>query len=184
MYARIHQTALALFAALFFTALAGPAIAQMNGGFEGREYEVVVDPGGANILIGTVWFGYGESIWIAEDKIDAADMSGDIVFYDKGTSTVPSHLSTSYSSTTLSSSESWTDVHTYERPSDNEIDMMVAFELEASCSTDCYVVGVEFLMVDDLETDLENPTLSGYAFDYTTSFTGLSGDVVETHDVQ
>lgn len=175
-----------LLAGLCLMLLAAPAVAQINGGFEAREFHVVVDPDGVAIHAATVWFDdtQMESIWVAENKIDAADMAYGIKLEDQGTSIVPSHLSASYSSTTLTSTTTYTDVHAYERPSDNEIDIVMVLDLEGSCTVDCYIDALDFLMVDDLKTDLGNPTLSTYEFDYYSSFDGLSGDTVEDHAAQ
>lgn len=174
---------LTVFATLLFALIAAPAFAQLDGGLEGREYKVIVDPTGDNIHVATVWFGYGEAIWLAENKMDVADLSSDIELVDQGTSTVPGSLYTSYSVTTLSSTTTFYDAHTYERPSDSEVDFMMALELEASCSTDCWVVALDFVQASDVETNLESPSLSTYSFDAVTSHSAVSGDKHFEHDV-
>lgn len=175
-----------LFAGLFLLMLAAPAFAQINGGVEAREFWVIVDPDGAAVHAATVWFGdtYMDSIWVAVDKVDAGDLYGDIKLEDQGVSYVPTTLSTSYSSSTLSSTVGYNNVHTFRRSSDNQVDLMMSVDIEGSCSYDCYVVSLDFLKVYDLESDLGNPTLSTYQFDFTSTFYGISGDVVEAQSVQ
>lgn len=173
---------LTVLAALFVLALAAPAMAQMGGGIESRTFDVIADPDGAHVHFATVWFAEGESIWRAEAKVDAADLQKGVALVDQGIEDLPSSLFTSYSSTTLTGNATYADAHTFRRPSDDEIDFMLRFKLESSCTTDCLLTALTFLTVGDIETDLENPASSTYALDYDPSFDGISGDTVEFHN--
>ncbi len=172
----------ALLAAFFVVTLAAPAMAQMSGGQETRTFDVIADPDGANVHFATVWFGGGESVWRAESKVDAAELQKGVELVDQGVENLPSGLFTSYSSTTLTGNATYGDAHTFTRASDSAVDFMLRFKLETSCSVNCLLTALTFLMVDDLETDFENPGASVYALDYTPTFTGISGDYVEDHN--
>ena len=185
MNVRITRSALrafAVLAALFVTAFATPALAQFEGDVEGRRFDVIADPGGANVHFATVWFGQGESIWRAEDKVDEADLQAGVDLVDKGLEKVPTGLFTSYTSTTLTGNNTYYTTHEFIRSSDSQVDFVFDFKLESSCTTNCLLTALTYLTVDDLETDLENPSSSTYALDYTSSFVGVSGDHVESHN--
>lgn len=172
-------TPLTLLAALVFTCLAAPALAQLSGGTEGRRYDFVADPDGAAIHFATAWFGEGESIWRAEHKVDLADLQAGVEMVDKGLEYVPTTLYTSYTGTTLSGTTYYGDANAFERASDNELDFMVGFKLETSCSVNCLVTGLTLLTANDIETDFESPTQSIYELGFESTVTGISGDHVE-----
>lgn len=173
-----------LFGCLTLLVLGGvsTASAQLNGGFE---WKVIANPGpgGTNNHVATVWvMPNGESIWRAENKMNASDLSKGLILESNGEIDPPSGMYPDYTSTTLTSSQSFSAVHVYKRPSDNVAEYAIVLDL--GCVDVCFLTDLEFIITDDAADDLNDPAFSTYAFHYNSSWTAQADDVVEDHEVQ
>jgi len=177
-----------LFSGLLFAAgllFSTHAAAQNNGGIEWHEWDVIVDPAGADKHVATVWYGdNGDSIWQTAGKVDAGELGKGIELVWVGEIDPPTGLNPSYTAQTLTSPVTINNVHGYERPSDSSTDMVIDLVLESSCSTDCLVTDLDLVIFPDTTLDLaKKPSGSGFTFDPLSSFVCEIDDVVETHAV-
>lgn len=177
-----------IIAGLFFfvgLAFGGQAFAQHGGGIEWYEWDVVVDPAGSAKTVAKMWYGdNGESVWQTVEKADLADMSKGVELQWIGNYDPPSSLAPNYTASTLTSSQTLSDVHEYKRPSDGSTDMVLDLSLEASCTTDCLLTDLDLLHFTDTELDLTvKPSGNIVSFPTATTFQAVAGDKMEVHQV-